>query len=55
MNKYEKALASEIGQEPAFTEPVVPKPEGAVVKPEAGVEEVPPESAAEEDLPLPGI
>ena len=55
MNKYEKALASEIGQEPAFTEPVVPKPEGAVVKPEAGVEEVPPEPAAEEDLPLPGI
>jgi hypothetical protein len=32
---YEKDLASEIGQEPAFTEPTMPKPAGAQVSPEA--------------------
>jgi hypothetical protein len=31
---YEKDLASEIGQEPAFTEPTMPKPAGAQVSPE---------------------
>lgn len=35
---YEKDLASEIGQEPAFTEPSMPKPEGAQVSP--GAEEM---------------
>ena len=46
---YEKDLAISIGQEPAFTKPVVPKPAGAVVKPEAGIaDEVAPE------LPPPG-
>jgi len=56
MNKYEKALASEIGQEPAFADIVVPKPVGAVVKPESGVEELPPEGEAPtEELPLPGV
>ena len=34
---YEKDLADSIGQEPAFTKPSVPKPAGAVVKPEADV------------------
>ena len=52
MNKYEKALASEIGQEPAFTDVVAPKPEGAVVAPEAeeGGEE---EMGGEEELEMP--
>lgn len=55
MNKYEKALASEIGQEPAFTEPVVPKPAGAVVRGDAAAEggELPPEEG--EEAPLPGV
>lgn len=32
MIKYEKQLAPTVGQEPAFTEPVIPKPEDAVVR-----------------------
>jgi hypothetical protein len=32
MIKYEKQLAGDLGQEPTFTEPVIPKPEGAVVR-----------------------
>ena len=46
---YEKDLASSIGQEPAFTEPVVTKPAGAVVKPEAGIAD-----DSELELPPPG-
>ena len=46
---YEKDLASSIGQEAAFTKPVVPKPAGAVVKPEAGIE-----GDSELELPPPG-
>ena len=32
MIKYEKQLAPTVGQEPAFTEPVIPKPEDAVIR-----------------------
>jgi hypothetical protein len=64
MNKYEKALASEIGQEPAFTDVVAPKPAGAVVAPEAeeggdemgGEEELEmPEEGGEEEMELPEL
>ena len=62
MIKYEKQLAPTVGQEPAFTEPVIPKPEGAVVRqdtdePFAGEEgeELAPDtvagSPADEELP----
>ena len=67
LNKYEKALASEIGQEPAFSDIIAQKPAGAVVAPEAeegGEEEAEmggeedmemPEEGGEEDMDLPGL
>ena len=38
MIKYEKQLAGGLGQDPTFTEPVIPKPEGAIVREPAGAE-----------------
>jgi len=38
MIKWEKKLAGDLGQEPTFTEPVIPRPEGAVVREPAGEE-----------------
>ena len=57
MIKYEKQLAGSLGQEPAFTEPVIPKPAGAVVRDPAEVEggEVPEAGAGEELGELPEI
>ena len=56
---YEKDLASEIGQEPAFTEPTMPKPAGAQVSPEVEGgdmgEEEPLEDEPEAPPELPGI
>ena len=41
---YERELAGQLNQEPTFTEPVIAKPEGAVIREPAGVggEEAPP-------------
>ena len=63
--KWEGKLAASLGQEPACTEPVVPKPEGAVIRdpeaaaaageaPEAG-EEIGAEEEALPELPPPGV
>ncbi len=49
MIKYEKQLAPTVGQEPAFTEPVIPKPEGAVVRQDTDE----PFAGEEEDVPAP--
>ena len=49
MIKYEKQLAPTVGQEPAFTEPVIPKPEGAVVRQDTDE----PFAGEEEDAPAP--
>ena len=49
MIKYEKQLAPTVGQEPAFTEPVIPKPEGAVVRQDTDE----PFAGEEEDVPVP--
>ena len=49
MIKYEKQLAPTVGQEPAFTEPVIPKPEGAVIRQDTDE----PFAGEEEDVPAP--
>jgi len=56
MIKYEKQLAGGLGQDPTFTEPVIPKPEGAVVREPAGAEEAgaPAEVGGEEAPPEEG-
>ena len=51
MIKYEKQLAGGLGQEPTFTEPVIPKPEGAIIRDPADTEEAVP--AGEEDTIAP--
>ena len=53
MIKYEKQLAGGLGQEPTFTEPVIPKPEGAVVREPAGAEEATPEGGEDTLAPAP--